>query len=204
MGRKIINLIGQRFGRLLVLEEVGRDKYKHTTWLCRCSCGNKKVIVVGSLRRGATKSCGCYQKERVSETNTTHGLSHTKECDKKWRRQKQSGDDPKYIFKSLKANAKKRGVLFEWTREEWMEWYPTQSRVCVYCEIPIGRVSGKGSVAPNAISIDRKNNDKGYSVENCVLCCRKCNTIKNKVFSYEEMLEIGQKYMKPKWQSTAS
>src|ERR1700678_1956729 len=72
---EIKDCAGQRFGRLLVLEAAGLDKYKNALWKCRCECGTVKIIKGSSLRSGASKSCGCLQKERASETFTTHGHS---------------------------------------------------------------------------------------------------------------------------------
>ena len=63
---KLINLKGQRLGRLTVLKEVGRSRDRHVMWLCKCDCGNKKEITSHSLRKG-TISCGCYTKEKASE-----------------------------------------------------------------------------------------------------------------------------------------
>jgi hypothetical protein len=55
----IIDITGQRFGRLVVIESSGRSGNYDVTWLCRCDCGKEKVIVGSSLKRGGTKSCGC-------------------------------------------------------------------------------------------------------------------------------------------------
>ena len=61
------DLIGMRFGRLLVLRE-SFDK-KAIAWVCLCDCGNEKVIVSSSLVGGLTQSCGCLKRERISETH---------------------------------------------------------------------------------------------------------------------------------------
>ena len=58
MGRKCIDLTGQKFGRLTVIERV-ENKGKRVAWLCQCECGNEKVIVGQSLKSGNTMSCGC-------------------------------------------------------------------------------------------------------------------------------------------------
>lgn len=58
-------LIGQRFDRLVVLEDVGRDKYGSIIWRCQCDCGNIVDILGNYLRRG-TKSCGC---KRISSNS---------------------------------------------------------------------------------------------------------------------------------------
>ena len=56
---KLINRTGQRFGKLVVLEQSGRDKLKKVLWLCSCDCGKKLNVVSGSLVTGNTTSCGC-------------------------------------------------------------------------------------------------------------------------------------------------
>lgn len=73
-----LNLINKKFGRLLVLEEYGRNKNKETMWLCQCDCGNKKVVRATHLKSGATKSCGCLNHEKVIERNLKHGRSDTR------------------------------------------------------------------------------------------------------------------------------
>lgn len=60
---KLIDLAGQRFGRLTVLQRAGSDAYNNAMWLCRCDCGNEKAIAGVSLRSGATRSCGCLHQE---------------------------------------------------------------------------------------------------------------------------------------------
>lgn len=65
-----IDLIGQRFGRLLVVSDSGeRAGDGEVKWLCQCDCGNTCVIKSYNLRRDTTQSCGCFQKERTSETH---------------------------------------------------------------------------------------------------------------------------------------
>lgn len=81
MSRTIIDLTGQRFGRLTVIAPV-RFKANDGTrikWQCRCDCGGTALAVAYGLRRGTTQSCGCYQQKRASEANKTHGLSRSRE-----------------------------------------------------------------------------------------------------------------------------
>jgi hypothetical protein len=60
MPRSAIDLVGQRFGRLLVLERApASGPSRNARWLCRCDCGGEKIILSNSLRRGVTDSCGC-------------------------------------------------------------------------------------------------------------------------------------------------
>jgi hypothetical protein len=65
---KIINRIGERHGKLLVLERAGTQA-GHVTWLCRCDCGNLTTAQTGDLRDGSRKSCGCLK----GEAHVTHG-----------------------------------------------------------------------------------------------------------------------------------
>lgn len=60
---KIIDLTGQRFGRLLVIKLEKIDKRYGAYWLCKCDCGNSSIVLAASLKSGATKSCKCYQYE---------------------------------------------------------------------------------------------------------------------------------------------
>ena len=63
---KAENLIGQTFNYLTVIKRV-IDEQDRVKWLCRCICGNEIIVRGDSLRSGHTKSCGCFQKKRVSE-----------------------------------------------------------------------------------------------------------------------------------------
>ena len=64
MPRKSKDLIGQKIDYLEVLSFVGKDKYNHNLWLCKCKCGNKKTYITSDLLRSTVKSCGCYNKEK--------------------------------------------------------------------------------------------------------------------------------------------
>lgn len=75
---KIIDLTDKRFGRLTVISFAGQDKHHFAHWLCRCDCGNEKVISGSALRSGVTVSCGCYRLEQANKANTRHNLSHTR------------------------------------------------------------------------------------------------------------------------------
>lgn len=80
MGKKIENLTGKTFNRLVVLKENGRAKSGDVLWECQCQCENKTIInVTGSnLTSGHTQSCGCYMKERIIKSHkkyNTYDLS---------------------------------------------------------------------------------------------------------------------------------
>lgn len=71
-----IDLTGQKFGRLTVIEYVGKDRTNNTKWRCACDCGKEKVILGKNIRYGKTKSCGCYNREK--NTGIKHGQSRTR------------------------------------------------------------------------------------------------------------------------------
>lgn len=69
-----LDITGRRFGRLVALRiEPIPSKYTH--WRCKCDCGNESVVAIGNLRKSHTQSCGCYMRERISETSFIHGQS---------------------------------------------------------------------------------------------------------------------------------
>ena len=81
---KVVDLVGQTFGRLTVVKRVEdyvcNNGRKYTQWLCKCSCGDNSYISIVStnLKNGSTKSCGCLQKEVVSKIKkkyNTYNLS---------------------------------------------------------------------------------------------------------------------------------
>ena len=73
---KKLDLTGQRFGRLVVLEEAPKKNNK-IVWYCKCNCGNEKIISSNNLRSGTTKSCGCLNIEKAKERQTKHGKRNT-------------------------------------------------------------------------------------------------------------------------------
>ncbi len=69
MGRKLIDLTGQRFGRLTIIKRM-ENKNGHPWWLCKCDCGNEKCVSGDNLRNGSTQSCGCLKSKG---NNLKHG-----------------------------------------------------------------------------------------------------------------------------------
>ena len=73
---KLIDLTGQRFGCLVVKGREGSyrpkrpdDGHSEPTWRCRCDCGNESFVLGCNLKAGRTKSCGCFQKQKLKERN---------------------------------------------------------------------------------------------------------------------------------------
>ena len=64
---KIIDLTGQTFNNWTVMSKAPSNARGEAMWNCRCSCGNIKVVQGYSLRKGLSKSCGCLQKQIMSD-----------------------------------------------------------------------------------------------------------------------------------------
>jgi hypothetical protein len=142
-------LIGRVFGRLTAVAEAEKDG-KCACWLCICICGNKKIVRAANLLNGNTQSCGCLQRERASETARTHGDTNSTEH---------------RIWMSMHSRCSNKGdpghksyggrgitVCARWSGPEGYQHFLED----------MGRRPGPG------YSIDRQNNDLGYSPENCV------------------------------------
>lgn len=80
IGRPAIDLVGQRFGRLVVQSRAPNHKrIDRPTWECRCDCGKSVILPGGYLRSGRHKSCGCFRRDRAGQLYKKHGKSKTPE-----------------------------------------------------------------------------------------------------------------------------
>jgi hypothetical protein len=140
------NLIGQRFGRLVVTEEADHSG-KHRQWKCLCDCGNTKIIRQGDLTSGKTKSCRCLQKELFSAREKTHGMSKT----------------PEYqTWLSMKARCYYSGFIGHKDYSDIGIEVCEKWRNDFYAFIcDMGKKPGK------EYSLDRIDNSKNYSPDNC-------------------------------------
>lgn len=80
--RKAKDLVGQRFGRLLVEECLGSNKYKRRVYRCKCDCGNTTVAVSSLLLDGRIHSCGCllsYYNSLIDQILQEKGVDHISE-----------------------------------------------------------------------------------------------------------------------------
>lgn len=144
MGAKV-NLVGQRFGRLVVIEQ-GEHKQGRPAWICRCECGNTKLIARAHLRSGATTSCGCSNAESIGNRARTHGMTNSKEY-KSW-----------YHMKDRCTNSNDAGFNNYGGRgitvcEEW------ESFEAFYADM---------GPCPPKHTLERVDNEKGYSPDNCI------------------------------------
>jgi len=165
------NLIGNKYGKLLVLDYIPRSLHKRTKYKCVCDCGNEVIVEGSKLKNGHTKSCGCIRKEIFHSYNT-----------------KKYGEANKNaLIISYKSNAKRKGLEFNLTNEELEILFKSN---CFYCgskpKSIMNRPKTNGPYQYNGI--DRKDNNIGYIKENVVPCCSQCNYVKNS-FNYDEFIE---------------
>jgi len=147
------SLVGKKFGRLLVLEQVVSTKKHVRTWKCICDCGNFTTTITRYLTCGDTKSCGClYREVMLVGANRKHGLKDSVEYHS-WCGMMQRCYDKK--SKSYK-NYGNRGIIVS---EEWHDF-----------EIFIKDMGFKPA---QNFSIERLNNNDNYTKENCIWATRK-------------------------------
>jgi len=162
------NLIGLRFSKLVVLSKTERRLRGNIIWLCSCDCGQTTYVSGNRLLSGNTKSCGCHRKEVAS--SMFRGKSPVTK--KEYRPDAAIND----LFIHYKANAKKRNILFEIDLACFNE---ITSSLCDYCgSPPLNKHSTKSDSVYFYNGIDRVDNNKGYTLENVVSCCKRCNTAK--------------------------
>ena len=142
------NLIGKKFGRLTVVNVVGRDKVGKQVWLCKCDCGNELKVNTSSLNSGNTKSCGCIGREKTIERSTKHGLCRERVY-KIWVMIRQRCNNESNNWYSRYGG---RGIKIceEWDND-FMSFYNWSME----------------NGYKKHLSIDRIDNDLGYYPENC-------------------------------------
>lgn len=138
---KLIDLTGRRFGRLVVQHIAQTKKGKRLMWHCKCECGCEKIAVGNDLRAGSVSSCGCL----IGQHNIRHGLSKTR-THNIW-----SG----VIRRCVNPND-----------ASYQRYGGKGIAVCDRWKVFENFLADMGE-APAGLSIDRIDNSKGYSPENC-------------------------------------
>lgn len=143
------NLVGQKFGRLTVLERAENAKDGHARWKCRCDCGREVVVFGNSLIRGVTKSCGCLHDELTVQRSTKHGKCHSKTY-RLWAAIKTRCFNPNY--KAYKHYGGRGITIYEPWRNDFAAFYDYVSKLEHFGE--------------EGYTLDRKDNGGNYEPGN--------------------------------------
>lgn len=152
------NLKNKKYGRLIASEFVDTDKGGNAIWQCVCDCGKTIIALAANLKSGATKSCGCFQKENAKIIATIHGMSYTRLYEV-WHGMKQRcGNKSDYHFKNWGS----RGI------KVCSQWH----------DFNIFKEWALSNGYHDNLTIDRIDNDGDYKPSNCQWLTRSENTKK--------------------------
>lgn len=158
-----MEMIGQRFGKLVVVSQAGANQHQKMTWVCRCDCGGESTPTTGGLRSGRTKSCGC---EKRKGNRLTHGKRHTSTYTV-WCNMRARCDNPQH---PAYQNYGGRGVSYD------PRWSSFQEFLADMGERPSG------------LTLDRIDNNGNYEKSNCRWTDRKTQMRNTRV---NHWVEIG-------------
>jgi len=170
---------GQKFNRLTIIKKTDkRTKCRAIIYECLCICGNITYVPRNTITSGHTKSCGCLQIEKISESLL---LSPGKATINQ-------------LYYCCKGDAQKRGIDFLLTMEQHAE---IVSHDCNYCGEPprkanylikkdgnlkkVKHIATKSCIDNSwavANTVDRIDSNKAYTLDNCVAACWPCNQMK--------------------------
>lgn len=169
------DLVGKRFGRLVVEAFWGHDRFEKRLWLCRCDCGKAATPSGNRLLRGDTRSCGCLHDELASQRFTKHGGKHSQVynvwCTMKGRCLNPT--DPRYKYYGG------RGIT-----------------VCDRWKTDFAAFRDDMGPRLRGMTLERKDNNGSYSPDNCIWATMKTqgrNTRRTKRYEHKgENLTLGE------------
>lgn len=146
---RLIDISGKKFTRLLVNRRLGSDSRKESLWECICDCGETVVVRSSHLRKGKTKSCGCFRRDCIKLTKTKHGCTNSRLYN---------------IWCRMLSRCKdKRNTLSNGQRNCWLG-----VTVCdAWLEFSNFKVWAESTGYSNSLSIDRERGAKVYSPDTC-------------------------------------
>lgn len=176
---KKIDIVGQKFGRLTVLEATPERKRKNIVWKCLCDCGTICDKLTTDLVNGRIRSCGCLLDDFSKTLRLPKGEYGFNQ-----------------LYRKYKGSAKFRELVFDLSQEEFK--HLTQLD-CFYCGAPPQSTSQPNTLtkaSPAAIEngiyiyngLDRIDNSVGYISSNVVPCCEDCNRAKLTMSQLDFML----------------
>lgn len=144
-----VDLIGQRFGKLIVTERIGPNRFRGILWQCKCDCGGSTRAMTSDLRKGKVRSCGCsHYKDRQTLGGKPTRLYRI------WKNMK------KRCYNTRNPDYKYYGYRGIRVCEEWHEFSPFNQWAMA-------------NGYRDDLTLDRINNDGNYEPGNCRWATRK-------------------------------
>lgn len=172
MNNKFVDLTGQKFGRLTVLSRCEENNRGYAQWLCKCDCGNTKIVRTDLLKSGRVRSCGCIAREIHSKKCRELGLSritHNKSNTRLYKIYMNMKDRCNRVNCPAYKDYGGRGIKVcnEWENDfnKFYEWSINNGY-------------------DDKLTIDRVDNNKGYSPDNCRWVDRKAQCLNTRYNIY--------------------
>lgn len=169
------DLTNKRFGRLVAIEPTDKRLHRCVIWKCKCDCGKEHYVVTFNLTMGRIRSCGCLKRDMHSLPEGEAAFNR--------------------LFSGYKQKSRIKDYDFNLTKKQFKKL--TKSN-CFYCGEPPSNKYAINTKDCNGFylgnGIDRVDNEKGYTLENSVPCCKICNHAKATLSSEEFLDRVKQIY----------
>ena len=160
------DLTNKKFNKITLIKYIGKNKQSCHIYEALCDCGKILNVEGNDISSGKQKSCGCAKKDYAKNKflqDPSKGL-YTQ------------------LFNDYKTKAKERSYVFELSRDEFIKLILDN---CFYCGIePLRKKQSKSKQVDHCIywnGLDRRDNEKGYVIDNVVTCCYTCNQAKHQM-----------------------
>jgi len=176
--RRSKDYVGMTIERWSILDIYWNKNIRQAMYICKCACGKESHVQAQHILSGRSKSCGCFKGKYLSIASKN-----------KNKRKPQSAFYT--VYYRYAYGAKRRNITFNLTQKYFR--YLTSSD-CYYCGAHPNSVKYNYGDSYTYNGIDRVNNNKGYSVGNCVACCPLCNKLKGTFTKTEFLLQVKRIY----------
>lgn len=142
----------------------------------------------GLICEQSTYLCeSCLMKYREENRRNWH----------KYKGRKKNLDPLKVRFRTMKQRAKRGKLTMAMSQEEFIAWFKQQEKCCHYCGATEKMMSKSGRKKVS-LTVDRRDNDTGYQLDNICLACHRCNKEKSDFFTEAQWMDIATKYIRPR------